>query len=186
MSQHLPIQVVGNATYSIVDGSLYCYSVQDQIILQQLSSGVKCAKCLRDGEQLLVMMVKHINYGDPQQPKFFHIYSVVVLDSASFTPLLKFRENPDGEVTLPRMLRNSRLLALYSADFKTISFFTLPYTWERKGRSSEVLVLTLGKTILSLMTLRESCRATILQHVQIKDLVYLPLPEYLRNFLLGF
>ena len=42
-----------------------------------------------------------------------------------------------SDKTQSYMLRNSRLLALYSADFKTISFFTLPYTWERKGRSSD-------------------------------------------------
>ena len=171
---------VTSSTY-VINGSLCRYNVQDQTILQQLS-GVICIQCLRDGEQLLVIQVENINQDDPD--KIFQIHSVLVLDSVSFTPLLKFREKPDGEGPLHQMLLCSRTAALYSSDFKTISFFNWDTYW--KGQVLEVLILTLGKTCLSLMTLRESCRSIILQHVRTENLVYLPLPESLRNFLHGF
>ena len=169
------------STSNVGIGSLCRYNVQDQTILQQLS-GVICMQCLCDGEQLLVMQTEKINPDDPD--KIVQLRSVFVLDSASFTPLLKFRDNHNGEGLLHQMRLCPRKAALYSSDFKTISFFT--WNTDEMNRLPEVLILSLGKTCLSLMTLRESSRATILQHVRAKDLVYLPLPESLRNFLHGF
>ena len=173
--------IVRNDRHGLNNGSLCRYNIQDQTIRRQLSD-VFCIQCLRDGEQLLVIQVENINRDDTD--KIFQIYSVVVLDTVSFTPLLKFRDNHNGEGPLNHMFLYSRTAALYSSDFKTISFFA----WDLFGtdRLSDVLILSLGKTCLSLMTLLESCRAIILQHVRNKDLVYLPLPEYLRNFLRGF
>ena len=63
------------------------------------------------------MQVENINPDD-------QIYSVIVLDSASFTPLVKFRDKPRGYRPLQYMLILSHTAALYSADFKRISFFT--------------------------------------------------------------
>ena len=163
--------------YDTHEGGLYRYDVQEHTILQQLF-GVTCVQCLRDGEQLLVMLSENINDDDPDD--LFQIYSVLVLDSASFTPLLKYRNNPYCEGPLNDITCFPRPVALYSADFKTISFFT----WH-KNSMSDVLILTLGATCLTLMTLKESCRAAIMQHTRVQDFMRLPLPESLKSYLHG-
>ena len=159
-------------------GTLYRYDVQEQTILQQLS-GVICIQCLRDVEQLLVIQGENLNHDDSEI--IFHIHSVVILDNASFTPLLKFTDNPDNGRPLHQMSFYLHTLALCSADFKTISFFTCC-----KGSMSDMLTLTLPKSCLPLMTLKEICRAAILQHTRVTGLKLLPLPESLKSFLHGY
>ena len=163
-----------------LEGGLYRYNVQDRTILQQLPC-VNCIKCLRDGQLLLAMRAENMkSYHDPGD----WIHSVVVLDSASFIPLLKVKFKPDVGLQ-DVMFFHSRKTILCSADFKTISFFTWKPAWLYRNRSEGVLTLTLVKPCLPFMTLKESCRVVILQHARVQDVTFLPLPESLKYFLRG-
>ena len=161
--------------YGVRQRGLYRYDVHEQTVLQQLLS-VACVQCLRDGEQLLVMYAENMEHDN-----LFQIYSVIVLDSTSFTTLLKYRNNRYCEGPLNHITCFPRPVALYSADFKTLSFFI----WS-KISTPEVLIFTLGTTCLTMMTLKESCRATILQQTRVQDIMLLPLPQSLKSFLHGF
>ena len=160
------------------EGGLYRYNVQDQTILQQLPC-VLCIECLRDGQLLLAMQVENMKRYDPGD----WIHSVVVLDSASFIPLLKVKFKPDVEGLRDGFFFCSRKTILCSPDFKTVSFFTWKPAWPHRNRSEGVLTLTLGKPCLPLMTLKESCRAAILQHTRVQYVTFLPLPESLKSFM---
>ena len=155
-------------------GTLCQYDVRERKLLRQMSS-VICVHCLREGKQLLVMQGKENTE---------YVHAAVVLDSDTFTPLLQFTNiKPESGDPLHKLSLLLHTAAFHSADFKAISFFT----WDRKYKECAAgLTLTSGKTCLTLMTLREVCRAIVLQHLRVQDLGKIPLPEALKAFIRGY
>ena len=165
--------------YRPIKGTLYRYDLDQRKILQHLSPVLSgFVQCLQDGKQLLVIQPSD----HPESHSM--IQSVMIIDSMTFTPILKVTADPPNG-PLEQVSLFSQMKAFYSADYKKISVVIWERMYKEECIVSNVLTLTPVKTYLPFMTLKEICRAAILQHLRIKDLIHIALPEQLKKFLRG-
>ena len=107
---------------------------------------------------------------------------IKVLDSATFDLIFKVNENHTQVYNL-----STQTMAFYSSDYKKLAFVA----WRDNERNPEltthvfVMTLSTGGTCLSLMTLKEICRATILKFPTVRRMAYESLPETLTDFISG-
>ena len=154
-------------------GPLYLYDVRGGQLLQ-ICSSVCFVQCLLNGRQLLVADREVDTYHNRR-------WLIKVLDSATFDVIFK--------VNIHTQVYNlsTQTMAFYSSDYKKLAFVA----WRDNERNPElttrvfVMTLSTGGTCLSLMTLKEICRATILKFPTVRRMAYENLPETLTDFISG-
>ena len=161
-------------------GPLHRYDVKAEQLLEIWPS-VCFIHCLQNGRQLLV--TEGDDHDDGCQS-----WHIKVLDTVTFSLIFKV----DGHL-IPLTDEYIKTKAFYSADYKKLAFLawhdhdSRPTDVFVKAPTTSVFVMRLcvGETCLSLMTLKEICRVTILKFPSVRRMAYDTLPDPWTDFLSG-